>query len=40
MKFTSPMYGSSSSDKILDKDGNIIPKDEYLNKVALSKFLI
>ncbi|MFN4362473.1 hypothetical protein [Chryseobacterium hispalense] len=40
VKFTSPMYGSSSSDKILDKDGNIIPKDEYLNKVPVSRFLI
>jgi hypothetical protein len=40
VKFASPMYGSSSSDKILDKDGNIIPKDEYLNKVPVSKFLI
>lgn len=40
VKFTSPMYGSSSSDKILDKDGYVIPKDEYMNKVSLSRFLI
>ncbi|CAD7802334.1 hypothetical protein CHRY9390_00913 [Chryseobacterium aquaeductus] len=40
VKFISPEYGSSSSDRILDKDGHVIPKAEYLDKVPLSKFLV
>ncbi|MCQ4141732.1 hypothetical protein [Chryseobacterium sp. EO14] len=41
LKFMSPYYGiSNSSSKILDKNGQEIPKAEYLDKVPLSKFLV
>ena len=41
LKFMSPYYGNSnSSSKILDKNGQEIPKAEYLDKVPLSKFLV
>jgi len=40
LQFVSPEYGSSNSDRILDKDGQVIPQAEYLDKVPLSKFLL
>ncbi|MEC3876489.1 hypothetical protein [Chryseobacterium salviniae] len=40
LKIASPEYDNYGSQRILDKDGQIIPKAEYLDKVPLSKFLV
>ncbi len=41
LKILSPIYGASSSlHKILDKDGQVIPQAEYMDKIPLSKFLV
>ncbi|MGE6394574.1 hypothetical protein [Chryseobacterium scophthalmum] len=40
LKITSPEYNYYGDLRILDKDGQIIPEAEYLDKVPLSKFLV
>ncbi|MBW3520682.1 hypothetical protein [Chryseobacterium sp. NKUCC03_KSP] len=40
LKIASPEYGRYGSERILDKDGQVIPQAEYLDKVPLSKFLL
>lgn len=40
LKIASPEYSSYGAERILDKDGQVIPQAEYLDKVPLSKFLL
>ncbi|WP_185147274.1 coiled-coil domain-containing protein [Chryseobacterium binzhouense] len=40
LKIHSPEYGNYGGERILDKNGQVIPPAEYLDKVPLSKFLI
>jgi hypothetical protein len=40
LKIASPEYDNYGFERILDKDGQVIPKAEYLDKVPLSKFLV
>jgi len=40
LKIASPEYDRYGSERILDKDGQVIPQAEYLDKVPLSKFLL
>ncbi|NML55831.1 putative HlyD family type I secretion protein [Chryseobacterium cheonjiense] len=40
LKIASPEYNKYGYERILDKDGQIIPQAEYLDKVPLSKFLV
>jgi len=40
LKIASPEYDKYGFERILDKDGQVIPKAEYLDKVSLSKFLV
>lgn len=40
LKIHSPEYFRYGNERILDKDGQIIPEAEYMDKVSLSKFLI
>lgn len=40
LKIASPEFNKYGYKRILDKDGQIIPEAEYLNKVPLSKFLV
>ncbi|MCX6318444.1 MAG: hypothetical protein NTW29_14225 [Bacteroidetes bacterium] len=40
LKITSPGYNTYGDRRILDKDGQVIPQAEYLDKVPLSKFLL
>lgn len=40
LKIASPEYDNYGFERILDKNGQVIPKDEYLDKVPLSKFLV
>lgn len=40
LKMASPEYDRYGYERILDKDGQVIPKAEYLDKVPLSKFLV
>lgn len=40
LKIASPEYDKYGFERILDKDGQVIPKAEYLDKVPLSKFLV
>lgn len=40
LKIVSPEYDKYGNKRILDKDGQVIPQAEYLDKVPLSKFLV
>jgi hypothetical protein len=40
LRITSPGYNYYGDQRILDKDGQVIPQAEYLDKVPLSKFLL
>jgi len=40
LKIASPEYDKYGRERILDKDGQVIPQAEYLDKVPLSKFLV
>lgn len=40
LKIVSPEYDKYGNERILDKDGQVIPQAEYLDKVPLSKFLL
>lgn len=40
LKITTPEFNKYGYERILDKNGQIIPKSEYLDKVPLSKFLV
>ncbi|WP_131368617.1 hypothetical protein [Chryseobacterium soli] len=40
LKITTPEFNKYGRERILDKNGQIIPETEYLNKVSLSKFLV
>ncbi len=40
LKINSPEYNRYGEERILDKNGRVIPQAEYLDKVPLSKFLL
>ncbi|MDF2551937.1 MAG: hypothetical protein K0R77_1212 [Chryseobacterium sp.] len=40
LKIHSPEYNKYGEERILDKDGQVIPQAEYLDKISLSKFLV
>ena len=40
LKIASPEYDNYGFERILDKNGQVIPKAEYLDKVPLNKFLV
>lgn len=40
LKIVSPEFDKYGNERILDKNGQIIPQAEYLDKVPLSKFLV
>lgn len=40
LKMASPEYDRYGNERILDKDGQVIPQTEYLEKAPLSKFLL
>ena len=40
LKIASPEYNKYGYERILDKDGQVIPSAEYMDKVPLSKFLV
>lgn len=40
LKISSPEFNKYGRERILDKDGQVIPSAEYLDKVPLSKFLV
>ena len=40
LKIFTPEYNKYGRERILDKNGQVIPETEYLDKIPLSKFLI
>ncbi|MBB4806834.1 hypothetical protein HNP38_002130 [Chryseobacterium defluvii] len=40
LKMSTPDYSRYGNERILDKDGQVIPQTEYLDTVPLSKFLV